>query len=186
MTLEQIRFDLPRMKASSRERSSKSSRTPDAFSAIENSRLSRRREKKKRRKVCDIIRSSANRIARDCHSSRCTLLGPRRDVRRGERKPIFVRVLRRQRGWTARDFRGKRWLSTDDGSGGGRVASRRLEKCRPRGRLPPGEVRSSSMSLFPLSGAGGTQHAAFLQKCRGFEHSQIVLPSAFSGTKNTQ
>lgn len=46
MTLEQIRFDLPRMKASSRERSSESSRTLDAFSAIENSRLSRRREKK--------------------------------------------------------------------------------------------------------------------------------------------
>lgn len=122
--------------------------------------------------------------------SRCTLLGPRRRSPRRDRcstrraKANFrPRFIHRRRGWTAREISGERdgFLSTT-------VASRRLEKCRlPRGRLPPGEVRSSSMSLFPLSGVGGTQHAAFLQKRRGFEaFANCIAPSAFSDTKNAR
>lgn len=79
------------------------------------------------------------------------------DIRRTEAnfRPRFIR--RRMDG--ARfpevgtlDFRGEGWLSADGdngGGGGGRVAA--PWKMPPRARLPPGEVHSSSTSLFPLS-----------------------------------
>lgn len=76
----------------------------------------------------------------------------------GERKPIFVRVLSVE-GWTARDFRRwarsifrERWLSAD-GKRRRRLRRGALKNATSE-RLPPGEVHSSSMSLFPLSGVG--------------------------------
>lgn len=127
-------------------------------------------------------RTSANQIARDCPFSRCTLLGPRRrsrrdDFRRGASESQFSSAFyRRRRGWTARDFRRKRWLPTDDG---GRVAARRLEKCQA-----PGKATSRWGAFFvnvTFSIVWSRRHAirgASTKVPRLRKHSQIVLRQA--------
>lgn len=200
MALEQIRFDLPRIKASSRERSSKSSRTVGAFSRVENSRLSRRREeKKRRRKVCDIIRAPDERrrtklheiAVQPVHFVRSEKDARERDRRSTSKSQFSSAVLpssARMDGARFPERERDGFLPTTTAAASRRGA---LKNAGPRGRLPPGEVHSSSMSLFPLSGAGGTQYAAFLQKCRGFANVRKLYYAKrkrtfFSDTKNTR